>query len=129
MSFFDSIKTLLVNAGLITAAGTDFFDSVLPETPDNVVVLFEYDGQGSRKGDQSVTRSYQVMVRNTVAATAKEKCWNIYNQLFHPDESITALNAQDWMIVNSIKCPSRLDWDSKKRTRYVCSLSITTNLM
>lgn len=105
-------------------AGTDLFEGPMPELPDNCVAVTHYNSQAS--DDFSMTPSltapaseledFQVMVRNTVKATAESKAAAIH-ALLDNAQNLT-INGRTYFTITSDGPPSAiLGQDSNLRWR------------
>ena len=110
---------------LVTAFGTDVFGNLNPDTPDNCVAIVEYAGEVSFINN-TLNRSIQVRVRNTVRATAKSKIIALYDSVYDPEAEVRIIDftAARWGIVSPRQYPYSLTRDENKRFIFVFNMGI-----
>lgn len=107
-------------------AGTDLFEGPPPEAPDNVVAVALYMTErsddftmgASLSAPGSELEHVQVMVRNTVKATAESKAAAIY-ALLENLQATTTVNGRTYFEIASDGPPFGLGQDGNLRWRYV----------
>ena len=121
------IASYWVAEGLVTAFGTDVFGELSPDTPANCVAIVEYMGEASFINN-TLNRSIQVRVRNTVRATAKSKIIALYDSVYDPEAEVRIIDftATRWGIVKPRNYPFQLDKDADKRFIFVFNMGIVT---
>lgn len=117
----------LISAGIASQFGSDLFLNYLPDDPDNIICLTEYNGNGSAIGDESLLRRVQVKVRNSDYSSASLKIWSIYNAFIKEDQFIFHLTSNRYLIPSALQSPVPLMVDDKERQHFVFNLSFTTN--
>ena len=112
---------------LVTAFGTDVFGDLSPDTPANCVAIKEYLGEVSFINN-TINRSIQVRVRNTVRATAKSKIIALYDSVYDPEADVRIIDftATRWGIVKPRNYPFQLDKDADNRFIFVFNMGIVT---
>ena len=112
---------------LVTAFGTDVFGELSPDTPANCVAIVEYAGEVSFINN-TLNRSIQVRVRNTVRSTAKSKIIALYDSVYDPEAEVRIIDftATRWGIVKPRNYPFQLDKDADNRFIFVFNMGIVT---
>jgi hypothetical protein len=125
-TLLEDLETYIIAQGQATADGVDIFRDFSPDTPDDVVVLNEYDSIPGNKGDDSVVRMVQVVSRSVSATTAKTKANSLFQLFFKQNESVTDFTATRWAIVTPRQSPSKIGLDEINRVLYAFNVGITT---
>lgn len=118
------IGQYLVAEGLAQAIGQDIYLNYSPDSPNNVIVLTEYSGQGFL-GYGSLLRRVQVLVRDVDYQQSRQKAWSIYNAFIKEDQFIIHLPDR-YLISSATQTPTPLMVDDKERQTFVFNLSFTT---
>jgi hypothetical protein len=121
------IVLFLVSKSLCTGDGIDAFRDFKPEAPANIVCVFEYMGAPPVSYEDKVHRSVQVLVRNSNANEARQRCVNIFNQ-FHTESKLIHFTDTRWGQVSLRQTPFRLETDSLNRVTYCFNMGITTDI-
>ena len=121
------IANYWIAEGLVTAFGTDVFGELSPDTPANCVAIVEYMGEVSFINN-TLNRSIQVRVRNTVRSTAKSKIIALYDSVYDPEAEVRIIDftATRWGIVKPRNYPFQLDKDADNRFIFVFNMGIVT---
>lgn len=119
------LVTYLQVKGVVGSDGVDVFRDFSPDTPDSVVVLFEYAGTPDSVSEVGV-RSTQVMVRDLNAEQARRKAWDIYNVLNVPKDRIIYLTSSRWAIILPRQTPFKIGVDEQNRILWGFNLAVTT---
>ena len=120
------IQTYLIAAGIGTADGTDLFRDKIPDSPDAVIVLSEYEGSPLSFGCGAADRSVQCIVRALTHTAAKSTSWGVFNALVDPLEPIKNFTASRWGIVHARHTPVKFQEDRQHRILFVFNLGVTT---
>lgn len=119
------VATYLIAQGQAVAVGTDIFLDSRPDSPDNLVSVFEYAGEPSTIQDD-LSRRIQVLVRNKSYATARAKAWAIHAALDKPDTRTLTMNSRRaW--VRALQQPFKLETDAANRVVFVFNLGVRTS--
>lgn len=125
-----NIANYLIYQGIVQADGEDIFRDYIPDSPDQVVALQEYAGDGSLPQAQGAQRRFQVAVRASREDPdwARRKAWSIYNVLDVPEGIIDArgVGLQLWGVMNAIQTPFKLRVDDNARILYGFNMVIIT---
>lgn len=113
------------NNALVQGDGIDTFRDTAPESPDSLVVLYEYQGDPIVPQVASVNRSVQVVVRDKSATTSKTKARSLYNALV-TEEGIINLTTTRWCMISLRNTPVKIKVDDQSRIYYGFNLGITT---
>lgn len=129
MTLLEDIVAYFVSEGLVVGDGVDTFRDFKPESPDNIVSLHEYGGDGVSPYTDVVHRSVQVLVRNTSASAAQELAKELFSSLRKYDE-VQRLNLTDsrWGQIHLRQTPYKISQDEKNRVHYGFNLGITTTI-
>lgn len=119
------VATYLITQSLVTTISTDIFLDVRPDTPDNLVSVFEYAGEPSTIHDD-LSRRIQILVRNKSYAAARAKAWAIHAILDKPEARTLTMNGRRaW--VRALQTPFKLETDASNRVIFVFNLEIRTS--
>jgi len=119
------VAAYLITQGQVTTIGTDIFLDVRPDTPDNLICVFEYAGEPSDIQDD-LSRRIQILVRNKSYTTARAKAWAIHGALDKPDARTLTMNGRRaW--VRALQTPFKLETDASNRVVFVFNLEIRTS--
>ena len=121
----DIASYLQLNA-LVQGYGLDTFVDYLPDAPDTVIGISEYQGAPSQDGAQVANRSVQIVVRATSYDTARAKTWGIYNLLDTPDDRICQLNSSRVCIFHPRQVPFKMRVDKTGRPIWGFNMGVTT---
>ncbi len=117
------IKTYLIAQG-IDITGNIFLDTK-PDTPDNIIVIYEYPGESS--SSDLTDRRIQVIVRNTDYDNGKTKINSIRNLLdSESPEQIITLSTSRSTVFHALQEPFKLDEDKQKRIIFCCNFRVIT---
>jgi len=122
------LANYLIIKNIVTEDGVDIFRDFQPESPDSVVVLTEYGGSAVNPYDDALNRSVQILVRDKVTSTAKQRCIDIFELLkanINEDRSIDLYN-NTWSQLYLRQSPFKIGIDSNNRAMYVFNVGITT---
>lgn len=121
------IGQYLIENGIVTADGVDYFRDGLPEKPDNVVAAAEYPGLPTQPFDESCDRSVQIKVRNKSYEQARIKSNEIFALLDNPEERIYNLTPTRWCIGKAQQSPYKLSVDKSGNTVFCFNMRIITH--
>lgn len=121
------IVTYLKTQGIVMGDGEDAFRDFSPESPDNVVVLFEYTGDPAIYYDPIVNRSVQITVRNISANIARQKALDIFKSLVSDNAKIQFTDVR-WGLVFLRQHPFRIGTDANNRSIYGFNIGVTTTI-
>lgn len=122
MNLLVDIQSYLISKGIIQGDGIDCFRDVLPEAPDNIVALLEYEGVTEFVANRSV----QVLVRHTDYELGRQKCLEIFHLVENPYSPITEITPQRWAILKARQPAFKLKTDNQNRTVWAFNLSAVT---
>lgn len=123
------IVLYLTDAGVIKGDGIDTFRDFIPEMPDNIVAITEYQGSPVVPYETTVHRSVQVSVRNKNADVARRKSFELYEALKPTSEDCRVdFTPTRWGQVSIRQTPFRLKTDANDRVTYGFNLGITTTI-
>jgi len=122
------VVNYLITQGKATAYGTDIFEDNMPDTPNNLISVFESVGSAAFSCD-AVNRSVQLQVRDNDYLTGKTKINGLFS-LFQKNEIEDRqiwLTATRWSINSCTGTPFKLKEDESKRTIFLFNLSVITH--
>lgn len=130
MGLLLSIVQYFVDKGVCIGDGEDCFRDFMPESPDTVVVLHEYQGDPISPFTTNVHRSVQVKVRSRYAEDARSKAAQICEVLRDATEDRQIyFSDSTWGQVYIRQTPFKLLQDESGRVTYCFNLGITTNIL
>jgi hypothetical protein len=115
------IEAFFVSKGVASIVYKD----MAPDTPDNLIALYEYEGSTYIPQITGATRSVQFVVRDISATVAKTKARELYQSLVTED-GILNLTTERWCVIQLKQPPFRLKVDESGRVYYVFNASIKT---
>lgn len=114
----------------ITVAGVSLgdgsFKDFMPDTPANVVAIFEYPGVAGNTGIDTQVRSVQINVRNIDYVEAKRVANEIYALLHQSLNPIIQLTTVRWVISSPRQSPFLSNRDVKGRVTFTFNVGFTT---
>lgn len=124
----EDIITHLHNNDLCGALAEGAFIDKLPDTPDECLALFEYEGMGDVPWETDAAhRSIQLVCRATSASKAKANAWSIYDFIKQSLDEIGRVDFNGRFTQTTIRqTPFKFDEDSKARVVYGFNLGVTT---
>lgn len=125
------IVTYLTNKGIVEGDGIDTFRDFIPEAPDNVIIVTEYQGSPPVPYDSVVHRSVQLSVRDKNADIARRKSLEIFKVLqedSHNNSQRVDFTSERWGQVSLRQPPFRISTDNSDRVRYGFNIGITTTI-
>lgn len=126
----DLVTYLTIYASdVVTADGTDIFRDWVPDSPDNLVSLNEYEGMSSSISNAD-NRSIQVLVRNTSYETARKNIWKIYNLLYDPENEVKIIDditATRWVIISAKQPPFSLPRSDDGRAIFIFNMGVISH--
>jgi hypothetical protein len=111
----------------VTIYGIDVFIDNMPDEPDGLTAIKEYQGQVDF-GSNALNRSIQIKTRDFIYEVAQSKIISIYNVLYSPEDDIRIIDftVSRWGIVAARNYPYLLTRDDKNRCIFVFNLGIVT---
>lgn len=118
----------LVQEHLVEGDGIDTFRDYIPDSPENLVALIEYDSiLPSIRVKRTAVRYVQINVRNLSNDAAKRKCYDIFHLFDSSDEAIIELPSGRWAIMIPKQLPFKVSTDDNGLTTWAFNVAITTN--
>lgn len=117
------IVAYLVDAGLATEG--NIFTDFAPETPDSIIVVYEYESGPVPLHANVAQRSVQISVREKSPALARKKAYNLYNALYSEDK-LLYFTADRYALVTLRNTPIKLEVDEADRHYYKFNIGLTT---
>lgn len=112
--------------GLATGDGVDVFRDYTPDTPDDVIALYEYAGMPMGRPSEAVNRNVQIRVRDKSTSQARSRINAIYDLMCNPYETVLNLPNGRWMIGTPKQTPYKLMEDTNRRAIYVFNYGVLT---
>ena len=126
------IVTYLTTKGVVSGDGIDTFRDFIPETPDSIVIITEYQGSPLVPYEASAHRSVQVSVRDKNADIARGKILEIFKifqtEILSNEDGRVDFTNERWGQVSLRQTPFRMSTDSSDRVRYAFNMGITTTI-
>lgn len=118
----DDIAAILQQRGV-----TGVYKGFMPDTPDNLVALFEYAGEPmelTMGGEDSVLErpGLQVRVRDTSYPAGRAKIGQIVDILHGLSEVV--VNGTRYLLIRANQSPESLGLDANNRSEFVCNFSV-----
>lgn len=127
MQLLLDIVSYLKDNSFVTDDGVDAFRDFMPDDPDNIVVVFEYNGMPPSDDGHYTNRSIQIAVRNASADAAKLLARNICNKL-RVENNFVKLTDTTWSLVYIRNTPIKIKVDDRGRSVYAFNIGITSEL-
>lgn len=128
MTLQESMFEYLVGKKVVHGYGIDCFADIVPDKPDSLVVLYEYEGDPLNPFAGFVNRSLQVIVRCKSPDESRQKSWDIYKALQAPTENLLIkFTADKEGQVYLRQSPFRLKDDENSRIYYCFNIGVTTS--
>lgn len=103
----------------------ELYRDYMPDSPDNVVAAYEYQGPASPPKVAGFARQVQIVVRDIMATNAKVKARELHKALVTEDNIIN-LTDDRWGVIQLHGVPFKMKVDEGKRVYYCFNLSIIT---
>lgn len=124
----EAIGEYLIANQKAATVGVDLFYESMPDSPNDLIVLYEYAGLPQAQQETAVHRSVQIAIRHSVALEGKQLAWEIY-KLFQQAQSQANrvdFNINTWGQVNLRNTPIKIKKDDQNRVTWAFNLGITT---
>lgn len=127
-TLLEDIVEWLVDNNLGQGDGIDLFRDVIPDDPDVVVTLFEYNSKTAvSRFNHAIVRYVQVTARDSKSSASRQRALEIFKLFQESDEEITDLPNGRWAIIKPLQSPFKISEDGKSRSYYGFNVAITTN--
>lgn len=126
MTLLEDLAQYIINAGHATALGTDIFYDSCPDTPNNLIALYEYDSAPML--DSSAVRYVQVTARNELPSEAKSNCASLFQLFMRDNDNITTLPNNRWAIFTPRQSPLKISEDDLGRVTFGFNVIVVTEL-
>lgn len=127
MQLMLDIIEYLHTQGLVTGDGIDSFRDFTPDSPDNIVVIYEYQGDPPSDDMHYTNRSFQISVRNSSADEAKELARQICDSL-RKETKLVKLTDTVWSMVYIRNTPIKIKVDDHNRSVYAFNIGVTSEM-
>lgn len=125
MSLLQDIAEFLKNQTIVDGEGIDTFIDTIPENPDFMISLNEYQGLPTPLHDPIVHKSVKIVVRSILPQDAISKINAIFNAL-SPADRYLELSETRWGQFYPRQTPFKERVDSSNRVYYTFNVGITT---
>jgi hypothetical protein len=124
------IAIYIISKGIASGDGVDIFRDFLPEQPDNLICLTEYQGDALTYYEKDVGhRSIQILVRNKNADEARTKALAICKALRQDrGNSVVDFTPERWGQVFIRQTPFKIGQDELDRISYGFNIGVTTTI-
>jgi hypothetical protein len=121
--------TLWINADSIgEPLGANIYQDNIPDEPDSVIVLTEYNSKTALgMFNSAVVRYVQVLTRSPSASAGKAEALKLFKLFNTLDDNITDLPNDRWAIIKPLQSPFKISEDGQNRIYYGFNVAITTN--
>jgi hypothetical protein len=116
----------ILQANGIGVLGTDIFLGQLPDSPDNVVVLYPTGGFAQDLPLPDVKMTAQVLVRDKSYQTGYERIWRVFNLLDGGERRFLEAPSGRKMVAQAMQPPLFLERDENGHSIFVFNVSIWT---
>jgi len=128
----------IIDHGYAVDEGDDIFWNFIPDVPDEVIVLYEYDSVMSPiKSSKTALRFVQVTYRASQDSVAKNGCDLLFKLFMNlgregtPEEDdedgIVILPSGRWAVIKPRQVPFKIEIDEQLRHIWGFNVGITTN--
>jgi len=129
----DLVK-FLTYKNVVEGDAIDCFRDTMPDSPDEIVSLYEYAGRGTATGVNAVDRSVQITVRSGQHNPdwSRVKAWEIFNVLDTPEDrtldmrEINPTLTSRWAVIYARQTPFKVEVDSQGRVKYGFNIGVIT---
>jgi len=129
MPLLQAIIEYFKSKDLVEGEGIDAYRDFSPNSPDDVVIVYEYQGDPRAAFELMVNRSVQVSVRAKVAENARKKIAALYKSLISEEETLVVkFTSSRWGQVHLRDQPRIVHRDDSGRTVYAFNCGISTNI-
>jgi hypothetical protein len=115
----------IIAQGCATKKDVDIFKDYSPDSPDECVIIYEYNGSAPAPFTEVSVRSIQIVVRGFKSQACKALSWKIFKTL-HPENKMMNIGTRKCIIANR-NTPGKIGVDENRRYLYAFNLGITTN--
>ncbi len=116
----------LVEEGVLEGDGVDAFRDFAPDSPDDVTIIYEYQGDPQAlHEDTAVHRSLQIVSRSKQPTTAKVKA-NEIHAFLSPPGRYKKLNENRWCQLYPRQTPFKIKTDDNGRVYYGYNFGVTS---
>ena len=112
MNLLEQFGQYLIDNGFATAIGTDLFFDSRPNTPIEVITLYEFSGGPSQIGVSAQDHSIQITIRSISRNTAQTSIQAIYNFLDQIYGRIHILPDTTRVVINLRNMPIKIGEDA-----------------
>lgn len=121
------VEWIIVN-DLGEGDGIDLFRDVIPDKPDKLICLLEYNSKTSRnKFNTAAVRYVQVVARDFQASECKKAIDKLYELFSCREDEVTDLPNDRWAIMFPLQLPFKVREDANRRIYYGFNMAITTS--
>lgn len=121
----------LTQQNVVKGDAKDTYRDYVPDEPDKLVALQEYNGVGSIPAAEGVARRVQIIARSSLEDPdwASTKIWQIFNVLDVPDRIIDTRKEGGnlWGVFDPLGTPHKMRVDEHARPIYGFNLSVITS--
>lgn len=122
MVALDILMNYLISKNLATEEDVDIFRNYIPDNPDDVLCVMEYQGRNLGHFDNVSQHSIQIFVRGL---DVEQRIWNIYNQLC---QDAMNLEVPDHCCEITMKHPPfKINRDNRGRFEWVFNFFMLVN--
>ncbi len=109
----------------IGTVGTDIFAGFMPDDPDNCIAIYQYAGNKPDLGQDLDTPGVQIVIRNSVLATALTKAKTVFDTL-HEATWITSMESgKSYYYIEATGMPMQTASDKKGLHHIIINFMVT----
>jgi hypothetical protein len=123
MQLLDNVISYLITEHVANAKDSDIFKDYAPKSPDDCIIVYEYQGTPPAMFTKTSVRNVQIVGRSKKNVIAKQLAWNCYNVMSHDDMNITLGGKQGLIAVKNT--PVKIGVDEQGRMLFAFNMAIT----
>lgn len=116
--------TYFAQQGVVQGDGIDAFRDTAPDSPDSMVVIYEYVGSPIAGDTDAAERSLQIVARAHSATEAKLKAREIHKLI--RVQGLLQVTAERWVQIIERQLPFKIKVDSNGRVYYGFNVGVIT---
>jgi len=97
----------------------------IPDTPDEAVAIYEYQGNSPLAQISGVSRPIQIVTRDIVSTKARTQARTIYG-LLKTEDSLINFTTERWAALHLRQPPFKFKTDEAGRSYYAFNMQVTT---
>lgn len=123
MQLLDNVINYLIAEHVAKTKDSDIFKDYAPKSPDDCIIVYEYQGTPPAMFTKTSVRNVQIVGRSKKNVVAKQLAWNCYNVLYQEDMNINLGGKQGLIAVRNT--PVKIGVDEQNRMLFAFNVAIT----